>query len=181
MSRRKPIREINMRHAPYSLALVFTVGLAACGQSGSSAAQQAQQTADALTGDAASDAANNPQCKMFTLTEIATYLGAPAKLGTNAAMGTGCQWTGVTNNGAQFVMLQIVDARYHEPPSASVAGYKKLADVGTRGFVVPGIGGWQAGAIQGDKSINVVTSGATTSEAQAVAFLREVLKRAGGK
>jgi hypothetical protein len=142
--------------------------------------QQAQQTADALTGDAAGDAANNPQCKLFTLTEIAIYLGAPAKLGTNAAMGTGCQWTGVTNDGAQFVMLQIVDARYHVLPKLA-AGFKALADVGTRGFVVPGIGGWQAGAIQGDKSINVVTSGSTTSEAQTVAFLREALKRVGAK
>jgi hypothetical protein len=117
---------------------------------------------------------------MFTLTEIATYLGAPAKLGTNAAMGTGCQWTGVTNDGAQFVMLQIVDARYHEPPSAA-AGFKKLADVGSKGFVAPGIGGWEAGAIQGDKSINIVTSGSTTSEAQTVAFLREALKRVDAK
>ena len=170
-----------MRHVTHSLVLAFALGLAACGQSTPSTAQRAQQTADALTGDASGAAADNPQCKMFTLTEIATYLGAPAKLGTNAAMGTGCQWTGVTNDGAQFVTLQIVDARYHEPPSASVVGYKKLADVGTKGFVVPGIDGWQAGAIQGDRSINVVTSGATTSEAQTTAFLREALKRAGGK
>jgi predicted small lipoprotein YifL len=181
MTRRIHIKEIDMRYAMHSLVLPLVLGLAACGQSGPSKAQQAQQAADALTGDAAGDAASNPQCKMFTLTEIATYLGAPAKLGTNAAMGTGCQWTGVTNDGAQFVMLQIVDARYHEPPSASVAGYKKLADVGTEGFVVPGIGGWQAGAIQRDKSINVVTSGATTSEAQTIAFLREALKRTGGR
>ncbi len=169
-----------MRHATYGLVLAFTVGLAACGQSGSSTTQRAQQTADALTGDAAGAAADNPQCKMFTLTEIAIYLGAPAKLGTNAAMGTGCQWTGVTNDGAQLVMLQIVDARYHEPPSAA-AGYKKLPDVGSKGFVAPGIGGWEAGAIQGDKSINVVTSGATTSEAQTIAFLREALKRTVAK
>jgi hypothetical protein len=180
MSRRKPIWEIDMRHVTLSLVLAFSVGLAACGQSGPSTAQRAQHTVDALTGDAAGDAASNPQCKMFTLTEIATYLGAPVKLGTNAAIGAGCQWTGVTNDGAQFVMLEIVDARYHELPSAA-AGFKNIEDVGTKAFVVPQMGGWQAGAIQGGKSINVVTSGSTTSEAQAVAFLREALKRAGGR
>jgi hypothetical protein len=178
MSRRKPFREIDMRHTIHGFVLALAVGLTACGQSGSSTAQRAQQTAGALTGDSAGAAADNPQCKMFTLTEIATYLGGPAKLGTNAAMGTGCQWTGVTNDGAQFVMLQVVRASDHEPPKLA-AGFKKLADVGTEGFVVPGIGGWEAGAIQGDKSINVVTSGATTSEAQTVAFLREALKRVG--
>jgi hypothetical protein len=94
-------------------------------------------------------------------------------------MGSGCQWTGVANDGAQFVMLQIVDARYHEPPAA--AGFRKLADVGTGGFVAPGIGGWEAGAIKGGKSINVVTSGATTGEAQTIAFLSEALKRVDAK
>ncbi len=112
--------------------------------------------------------------------EIATYFGAPAKLGTNAAMGTGCQWVGITSDGSSFVMLQIVDAGDHSPPKAA-PGFKKLADVGIKGFVVPQIGGWQAGAIQGDKSINVITSGTTTSEAQTIAFLREALNRTGAK
>jgi predicted small lipoprotein YifL len=179
MIRRRHFKEIDMRHATHSLVLALVFGLAACGQSGPSAAQRAQQTADALTGDAASTA-GNPLCRMFTPTEVATYLGAPAKVGSNAAMGTACQWVAVTDDGSRFIMLQIVDARYHVRPSGA-AGFKALADVGIKGFVIPQLGGWQAAAIQGDKSINVVTSGTTTSEAQTVAFLREALKRTGGK
>jgi hypothetical protein len=117
---------------------------------------------------------------MFTRTEIATYLGASAKAGTNAAGGTGCQWASTAGDGSSFVMLQIVDARDHSPPSAA-PGFKKLGDVGIKGFAVPQLGGWQAGAIQGAKSINVVTSGKTTSEAQTIAFLRQALTRAGAK
>lgn len=165
-----------MRHATHSLVLTLAFGLAACGQTAPSAAQQAQKTADALTGDAAGDAVDNSQCKMFTPAEIAKYLGAPAKLGTNAAMGTACQWVAVADDGSRFIMLQTADARYHEQPSGA-AGFKKLPDVGIKGFVVPQMGGWQAGAILGGKSINVITSGPTTSEAQTVAFLREAAKR----
>ena len=179
MSRRINIREIDMGPTTRSLVLALTLGLAACGQSVPSDAQRAQQTADVLTGNAAGPAADNPQCRMFTPEEIATYLGKPAKAGANAAMGTGCQWAGTTSDGSSFVMLQIVAADDHSPPSAA-PDFKKLPDVGIKGFVVPQIGGWQAGAIQGAKSINVATSGTTTSEAQAVAFLREALKRVGG-
>jgi len=173
------MREIDMR-TTNGLVLALTFGLIACGQSPPSAAQNARHTVDALTGDATASAADNPQCGMFTRTEIATYLGAPAKAGTNAAGGTGCQWVNVASDGSSFVMLQIVNARDHSPPSAA-PGFKKLTDVGTKGFVVHQMGGWQAGAIQGAKSINVVTSGKTTSEVQTVAFLRQALTRASAK
>lgn len=165
-----------MRHIARGTVLILALALASCGQSASST-QQAQQTADALTGDAGGDAAANPLCKMFTPAEIASYGGASMKVQGNAAMGTGCQWASVTEDG-NSVVLQIVDARYHEPPKLA-PGFKKLDDVGTKGFVVPQMGGWHAGAIQGGKSINVSTSH-TSSEAQTVAFLKEALKRAGG-
>ena len=90
MSRRTSFRETTMRSTS-SLVLALALSLAAWGQSASIAAQQAQQTANALTGDAAGRAADNPQCRIFTPEEIATYLGAPAKVGTNAAMSAGCQ------------------------------------------------------------------------------------------
>lgn len=166
-----------MRHMTHNIALVLAFALASCGQSASST-QQAQQTADALTGDAAGDAADNPLCKMFTPAEIASYGGASVKVQGNAAMGTGCQWVSASGEGDSSVMLQIADARYHEPPKLA-PGFKQLDDAGTDGFVVPQMGGWHAGAIQGDKSINVST-GHNSSEAQTVAFLKEALKRAGG-
>jgi hypothetical protein len=180
MTRQIAIREIDMRPTTQGIILALILGLAACGQSASTTARRAQQTADTLTGDAAGAAADNPQCRMFTPAEISTYLGAPAKIGPNAAMGSGCQWTGMANDGASFVMLQIVAARDHSPPSAA-PGFKKLADIGTKGFVVPQMSGWQAGAIQGDTSINVTISGASVSEARTTALLREAVKRAGAK
>lgn len=162
-----------MRHMTHNMALVLAFALASCGQSASST-QQAQQTADALTGDAE----NNPLCKMFTSAEIASYGGASMKVQGNAAMGTGCQWVSANGEGGNSVMLQIADARDHEPPKLA-PGFKQLDDVGTDGFIVAQMGGWHAGAIQGDKSINVSTSH-TSSEAQTVAFLKEALKRTGG-
>jgi hypothetical protein len=166
--------------ATNGVILALILGLTACGQSSPTAAQKAKQTADALTGAGAGTAATNPQCRMFTRSEVAAFLGAPAKAGTNAAAGTGCQWASVTGDGSSFVMLQIVRASDHSPPSAA-PGFKKLSDVGARGFVVPQLGGWQAGAIQGAKSINVVTSGKTTSEVQTIAFLRQAVTRASAK
>jgi hypothetical protein len=164
-----------MRPTKHGLVLLLALGLAACGQS---TASPARRTADALTGDANGAAADNPQCKMFTRDEIAGYGGAPVSAGRNAAMGSGCQWPGAKGDGNGSVLLQIVDANDHSPPSMA-PGFKKLADVGTKGFVVPQMGGWLAGAIQGPKSINITTSGAS-SEAKTVAFLREAMKRAGG-
>jgi hypothetical protein len=149
--------------------------LVACGKP--TTQQQAQATADVLTGDASGDAANNPQCKMFTPAELAQYAGAPVSAGRNAAMGSGCQWPGTAGDDAGSVMLQIVDAKDHTPISGA-AGFKKLPDIGIRGFIAPQIGGWQAGAIRGPKSINVST-GSASSEAKTEALLREALKRAG--
>jgi hypothetical protein len=180
MTRQISIREIDMRPTTYGLTLALVLGLAACGQSAPSTVRRAQETANALTGDAAGAAADNPQCRMFTPAEISTYLGAPAKAGANAAMGSGCQWADTANDGAGFVMLQIVAARDHSPPSGA-PGFKKLPDIGTKGFVVPQLSGWQAGAIRGDKSINIIVNGATASEAGATALLREAVKRAGAK
>jgi hypothetical protein len=167
-----------MRHTPCALALALTLVVAACAKPAPSAtAQQAQATADILTGDAGGDPANNPQCKMFTPAEVADYAGAPVGAGRNAAMGTGCQWLGVAGDASGTVLLQIVDASDHVPPSGA-AGFKKLSDVGTRGFIVPQMGGWQAGAIQGRKSIDV-TTGSASSEAKTEALLRAALERMG--
>jgi hypothetical protein len=160
------------------LLLLVGLSLAACNKSPSSVPPEAQRTADALTGDSKGEASANPQCRMFTAAEIEAYGGAPVGAGTNAAMGTGCQWPGAQGDGNGTAMLQIVPAGDHEPPSAA-PGFKKLTDVGTEGFVVPEMGGWHAGAIQGKNSVNVTTSGPAASEEKTVAFLREAMKRAG--
>ena len=141
-----------------------------------SAATDAQKKADVLTGDAAGSAATNPHCKLFTTDEVATYEGVAVAPGKNAAMGTGCQWTDKV--GGNSAMVQIVGAGDHAPASEAT-GFKELPDVGKDGFIVPQMGGWQAAAISGDKSINVLTGG-KSDEAKTIAFLKEAIKRSGG-
>ena len=153
--------------------LVLSLALAGCSKSSSAVPGEAQEMADVLTGDAAGNASDNPECKKFTVAEIGAIVGKPVEAGENAAMGTGCQWSASDDNG--FVMVQIVDAKDHNPASGA-PGFKELPGVGTEGFIVPDAEGGSAGAIQGSHSINVmITTGA--SEAQTLAFLREVLKR----
>ena len=165
-----------------SLILVLAFALAGCGNSTPSSAQQAKQLAGALTGDTNGVAADNPFCRLFTSAEIATYGGTPVRAGSNAAMGTGCQWAGTGGDGyAGTVQLQVVRSADHVVPLGA-AGIRKLPDVGTKGYAVPQMGGWQAAAIQGDKSINVIVAAdGEAGEAKTVAFLREALKRVGGK
>lgn len=162
-----------MSQATAGLFLLIGLGLSGCNKAPSAVPTEAQQTADVLSGDAKGDASTNAQCKKFTQTEIAAFAGTPVNAGENAAMGTGCQWGARNDHG--FVMLQVVEAKDHNPTSAA-PGYKKLPDVGRNGFIVPDKEGGSAAAIAGDKSVNImITTGA--GEANVLAFLREAMKR----
>ncbi|MDR0787396.1 MAG: hypothetical protein LBG44_05970 [Gemmatimonadota bacterium] len=158
-----------------NLIFVAFLGLALAGcDQASSASAEARQLADKLTGDADGDAKDNAQCRMFTRAEIAVYADTPVEAGRNAALGTGCQWLAQNENG--FVMVQIVRAQDHNPPSAA-PGFRELPGVGSDGFVINEEGSWSAGAIQDGRSINVeISTGA--GEVQALALLREAMKRA---
>jgi hypothetical protein len=111
---------------------------------------------------------------MFTKAEAGQYIGQAVDHVENAAVGTGCQWTTKGQNGS--VLVQVVPARYHEKPSAA-PGYKKLPDVGTEAFVVPELGGWHAGSLNGARAVHVIISGKGASEAKAVELLKESMKR----
>jgi hypothetical protein len=144
----------------------------ACGGGASSAQTDAQKAVAALTGDDRQAAADNPQCKLFTRAEVATYIGEPVSPGRNAS--GGCQW-GATD-GSGDVIVTVVPAEYHEPPSLA-KGFKEVPDVGARGFVAPQLDGWVAGAIAGKNAIRVSVAGAGAGEASAVALLKETIKR----
>jgi hypothetical protein len=133
-----------------------------------------EELAGALKGDNAGTAADNPQCKMFTKAEAGQYIGQVVDHVENAALGTGCQWSSSGKEGS--VLVQIVPARYHEKPSAG-PGYKKLPEVGTQAFVVPDLGGWHAGSLNGTRAVHVMISGKGASEAKAVELLKESMKR----
>ncbi len=133
----------------------------------------AKKHAERLTGDAAGKAANNPQCKMFSPAEIASYLGVTVEPGQNAAGGSSCSWSDKAYEATALV--QIVPARFHSPPSL-VKGFKLLPGVGTKGWVAPDAG-WTAGTIVDDVAIIVGLDGKKADEAAVVALLKETIKR----
>lgn len=157
------------------VSLLAAVALAACGPSTPSS--DAKKTADALTGDSNGAANLNPLCKLFTPAELEAYAGESLGAPDTAAMGTGCQW--LAKDGEGSVLLQIVPKSYHRNTYLA-DGYKKLPDLGVEGNVAPDMGGWIAATIVGEESIIASVAGKSASEAQAVALLRETIKRHGG-
>jgi hypothetical protein len=136
---------------------------------------QAKKTADILTGDAKGSAANNPQCKLFTIADAARFVGEPVEAPKNAAGGSGCQWE--AKDGTGDMMVQVVPASYHTPPKLS-KGYKALpADLGEKAYVAPQFDGWVAGVLRGADSIVVSLAGNGANEASTVELLKETLKR----
>ena len=155
------------------LFVVFSC-LLLCGNVYGQVTREAKKTADALTGDDKKSAAENPQCKLYTLAEVKKYMGEPVTAGQNAALGTGCQWIAKSENGD--MMVQVVPASYHVPPTLG-KGYRTLPDVGTQGFILPELGGWAAGAIKGDESIHVSMAGPGSKAEIVIDLLKETLKR----
>jgi hypothetical protein len=141
---------------------------------GAAWAQDPKKTAAILTGDAKGAAANNPVCKLFTSAEASKYIGKPVSQVSNAAGGSGCQWA--TKDYEGDMMVQVVPARYHEQPSLA-KGFQRLADVGTKGFVVPELGGWKAATLRGEESVVVTVAGPAASQQGAIALLKETLAR----
>ena len=157
-----------------TFALVFVVTvLWACGKAPNS---DAQRGADQLTGANAVPADTNPVCKLFGPDELEPYAGEPLQEGKTAAMGSGCQWLAKDDDGD--VLIQIVPKDYHRDPSLA-DGYRELPDIGVKGNVTPDMGGWIAAAIVGEESVIASVAGQGANADQAVALLRETIKRRG--
>ena len=128
---------------------------------------------DQLTGDANGQASANPQCKLFTQAEIAAYVGAQVGSGENAAGGLGCTWR--NKNYSAYATVSVVPPNYFPEPS-EMKGFKRLPNVGNRGWVAPD-SGWTAAAIVQDAAVVVGVSGKAATEASAVGLLQEAIKR----
>src|SRR4051812_49603225 len=114
-----------------SLACCLVAALTtACG--GNTAKSDAQKAAAAISGADSAAAASNPQCKLFTPSELATYAGQPLSAGEVAAMGSGCHWAAVSGEGGVFI--QGYPAEYHQPPRRA-PGVRQGAAVGAQGLV----------------------------------------------
>jgi hypothetical protein len=151
-------------------ASVVAVLLTACDQSG--APGESKQLTSVLTGDAKGSAATHPMCKLFSAAEASAYSGKKLKAGTNAAMGTGCQWS----TGDGMTMIQAGPMDYANNPSGA-PGYRKLPDLGKGAYVAADMGGWIAGAPQGKEFVGVVVTGPNASEQTAIALMKDTLKR----
>ena len=143
-----------------------------CAQ-GAAAQTDPQKLAAALRGEDQAAADKNPQCKLFSPGELSKFVGMPLAPGRVAAMGSGCQWLASSGDGS--ALIQVVPARYHEPHSGA-PGFKKLPDIGNRGFVENDMG-WRAGAITGSESVVVSVSGPAANAATAIALLKETITR----
>ncbi len=160
-----------IRILAYGLLVCFA---SSCNAAEATAAKDAQALADRLTGNDKQAASNNPQCKLFTPAEVAEYIGSSVVSGKNAVSGLGCQW--VAQAGSGDVIVAVVPEEYFEVPSLAI-GFKELAEIGTNAFVVPELGGWAAGALNGKEGVRVSVAGSKASEASAIALLKEALKR----
>jgi hypothetical protein len=155
----------------YTLATAMLLILTACG---GNAPKDAQKTADILTGDAKGAAADNPICKLFTPAELETYAGEPLTAGENAGGGMGCQWP--AKDGEGDVMVVAVPSDYAEVPSLA-EGFRKVPELGEKGFAAPDMGGWVAGAVRGKEFVKVSVSGGKATADNAIALFKETVKR----
>ncbi|TKB64416.1 MAG: hypothetical protein E8D48_01905 [Nitrospira sp.] len=151
-----------------AVALVLLIAVSAHAQQ-----TDPRKLKDQLTGDAKGLAASNPQCKLFTQAEISVYVGVPVGPGENAAGGAGCSWHDSDYEASATVT--VVPPNYFPEPKL-VKGFKRLPDVGDKGWVAPD-DGWSAGALVQDVAIVVGISGKTSTEASVVKLLQEVIKR----
>jgi hypothetical protein len=155
-----------------TLLILLVLGIGFTSSAGSQQTDP-KKLRDHLTGDAKGKAANNPQCQMFTQTEIVRFLGAAVGPGENVAGGNGCGWSDKEYESRASVT--VVPPSYFPEPSG-VKGFKRLPNIGKRAWVAPD-DGWSAGALFDDAAIVVGLSGKTATEAAVVALLQETIKR----
>jgi hypothetical protein len=136
---------------------------------------EAQRIAAVLTGDAKGSPDANPVCKLFTAAEASVFSGKKLQAGSNAAMGTGCQWAADDDAGG-MTMVQVV-AKGNAPNPSGAPGFRELRDLGAGAFVAEDMGGWVAGAPQGPDFIAVVVTGPKASAQTAIELVKATLKR----
>ena len=157
-----------MRYLIAALTLAMLFATSAIGQT-----TDPKSLKDQFTGDAKGQPSANPQCNLFTQTEIAAYVGAEVGVGENAAGGAGCNWHDKSYGAS--VTVSVVSPNYFPEPT-EVKGFKRLPEVGSKGWVAPDLG-WSAGAVVQGAAVVVVVSGKKATEASAIALLQEAIKR----
>lgn len=147
--------------------------LAACGSGNAPA--EAEKTAAAISGDDKTAATDNPQCRMFSQSEIADFAGEAVGPGRNGASGLGCYWLATDNSGV--VTVTVAPAEYHVETSEA-PGYRPLPGIGAKGFVAGAGTSWTAGAIVGDKALIAGIDAAASTEAKTIKLLETMISKA---
>ena len=116
-------------------------------------------------------AANSPAvCAMLSPNQLHSWFGKAMKLGSmsDIPQAQGCQWL-PADGGTGSLTAQIVPARYYTEPKLG-DGFKTLAGIGEKAYIVPSLGGWEAGALKGSKAVVIRTP--KTSRANAISVLK---------
>ena len=157
------------------ICCLLAATMTAC-DGGATAQPDPQKLAAALRGEDKLAADKSPQCKLFKPAELAKFVGLPVGPGSVAVMGTGCQWQSDGDSDGS-VVISVVAARYHEPHSGA-RDFKKLPDIGERGYVQNDVW-WSAGAIIDSESVVVSLMGPAANASTTVALLKETIARRG--
>jgi hypothetical protein len=122
-------------------------------------------------------------CKLFTAGEAAAWVGPVTGTGTGSAAMPNvatCMW----NTSDYRSRLTVTVVNLADNPNASqlplkkARGFRLVPELGEDGFV-ENSGGWLAGVKRGGEFVSVQIASPTATADQAIAALREVIKRRG--
>lgn len=90
-----------------------------------------------------------------------------------------CQWS--IKDGDGYASIQMVTADFWSPPSGA-EDYHTLTGIGDEAYSAPGIAGWDAGVLAGNRVVIVSIWDGTEAKGtpdSAIAFLKDTLTRLG--
>lgn len=114
-------------------------------------------SAVAVSGLGASAAPAPNACAMLSSSQLRTWFGKEMVPQATAGIpqAQGCQWA--PKDGSQGALtLTIAPARYYVAPSLG-KGFMRLNGIGEKAYIVPSLGGWEAGAVKGSKVVGIRT------------------------
>jgi len=112
-------------------------------------------------------------CGMLSSSNLRSWFGKEMVVRPNADLpqARGCQWV-PADGSAGGLVVTIAPARYYVAPKLG-AGFKALSGIGDKAYIVPSLGGWEAGAVKGKNTIGIRTP--SMSQEKAIALLKTIV------
>jgi len=126
------------------------------------------------TGDAFAKPAD--VCKMVSANDTRAWFGKELSVSEDyldKPQSSQCTWDS-KREGAGFLMVQIVPARYYEPHRG--ADYTPLSGIGDKAFFVTDLG-FLASAVKGSKAIAITLRGGSSTRATAISALKMLVRK----